>query len=353
MLLLDQVPLDRDFIQTREDFFFCIVGYVHPSDRIQAYLKYIPSDFDGKWKFRNQNLRRVLPFYSAQAVLNTFQFLESNYPQYLFNDKYTDMVFSAVPLLHIKHYFSTKRRLKEILELPDLDPLQKKLKTLISMLSELSDLPLSAFGITGSILLNIHSRKFSDLDITVHGFENSIKIKRLMKDIFEQGNPHISRLEKPIAERWQEDKAKRFGLSKEDGKLLFERKWNMGLFQNTRFSIHPIKNPNEIDEKYGDKTFIQKGNVELQAVVTDSEALFLPSKYRIAEVKITKGEKVDNLRELISYEGLFDASVEKNEFIKAKGQLELVKDNILEIEYYRVVIGSNKGTTDEFILKIL
>jgi len=40
---------DRDFIRTKEGFFWVVVGYTHPPNRIIAYLKYIPTTF-GKWK---------------------------------------------------------------------------------------------------------------------------------------------------------------------------------------------------------------------------------------------------------------------------------------------------------------
>jgi len=300
----------------------------------------------------NQKLRRVLPYYSAQAVLNTFQFLEKDYPKYLFHDKHTDMIFSAVPISSIKKYFSTQQELKNILESSELDPLQEKLKSLILTLSELSSLSTSAFGVTGSILLNIHSPKFSDLDITIHGYENSLKLKQMMENLFEKGHPDITLLKKQTAERWQKDKSRRFGLSTADVKLLFKRKWNMGLFRNTRFSIHPIRNVNEIDEKFGDKSFIGRGRIEIQAKVIASQALFLPSKYKVSDVKIIRGEEVDNILEIVSYEGLFDAAVEKGESIKAKGQLELVKDNKVGTEYYQVVIGSNKGGSEEYIAKI-
>lgn len=348
---LDYIPLDKDFIQTVEDFFFCIIGYIHPPKRISSYLKYIPSN-SGKWKLKNQNLKRVLPYYSAQAVLDTLQWLENNYPQYLFYDRNSDMVFSAVPFRFIKNYYSTRQKMREILALSKLDSLQNKLILLISTISRLSDVPLDAFGVTGSILLNIHNPDFSDLDVTIHGYENSLKIRQTMKDIFEKGHPELSPLDEKEAERWQKDKAKRFGMSQDEAKLLFKRKWNMGVFNETRFSIHPIRNLNEIEEKYDDKAFIQKGRIEIQAKIIDSQALFLPLKYRITKVEILKGEKVENIQEIVSYEGLFDTAVEKNEFVKAKGQLELVKDNKRKIEYYRLVIGSKQGNSEEYILKI-
>jgi len=37
-------PKDRDFVETAEGFFFCLVGYLHPPDRYTAYLKYTPAE---------------------------------------------------------------------------------------------------------------------------------------------------------------------------------------------------------------------------------------------------------------------------------------------------------------------
>ena len=42
-------PKDRDFVETVESFLFCVVGYLHPPDKVTAYLKYVP-DTEGKWR---------------------------------------------------------------------------------------------------------------------------------------------------------------------------------------------------------------------------------------------------------------------------------------------------------------
>jgi len=127
----------------------------------------------------------------------------------------------------------------------------------------------------------------------------------------------------------------------------------MGLFQNTRFSLHPIRNPSKIDEKFGDKTFTKQEQVEIQATVIDnSHALFLPSKYELAQIKVLKGEKVEPIKEVISYEGVFDAVAEEGETIKIRGQLELVINNRNNERYYRIVVGSKRGNSKEYIIKI-
>lgn len=345
-------PLDRDFIQTNEDFFFCIVGYIHPPERVISYLKYIPGE-SGKWKYENKGLDRVLPFYSAQAVINTFEFLKTNYRQYLFYDKYSDILFTAVPYFYIKKYYSSEDKLKEIFGKANLDPLQNKLKSFISELSDLSGVKIDGFGVTGSILLDIHNPEFSDLDITVFGYENTVKVKNTVKEIFMEKNSKISQLGASEAQKWKKDKVERFGMNLIDAENLFSRKWNMGIYDKTRFSIHPIKYPNEIDEKYGDKTFTSMGEIEIQGIISDGKkSVFLPAIYEVSEVTIVNGVNVEGIKEIVSYEGLFDSVAEKGERVRAIGQLELVKDKLKGIEYYRIVVGSRKGSTNEFLLLI-
>ena len=49
---------DRDFIQTKEGFYFCVIGSIHPPDRIISYIKYVPSK-SGIWGFENQRFSRI------------------------------------------------------------------------------------------------------------------------------------------------------------------------------------------------------------------------------------------------------------------------------------------------------
>ncbi|TFG05368.1 MAG: hypothetical protein EU536_02020 [Promethearchaeota archaeon] len=344
-------PMDRDFIQTKEGFFFCIIGYTHPPERAISYLKYVPAE-SGKWKSGNQMLQRVLPHYSAQAVLNTFQFLESKYPEYLFYDEYSDITFSAVPYRRIKTYFSTRAKLAQIMNASKLDPLQTKLTQFILVLSERSGVPVTSMGITGSLLLEIHNPQFSDLDLTVHGVENALKMKDTLKELFDQNDPEIQRLDASIAIEWQKDKASRFGFSLSEAKVLFERKWNMGMFQNTRFSIHPIKTMEELDDNYGEKRYLRGEPVEIRAKVVKVNNLFMPSVYEVADVEVVSGIIKGGVREVISYEGLFDAAAEKGEYIRASGRIERVIDLKGKADYHRLVIGSKGENSHEFIVAI-
>ena len=70
-------PKDRDFIETVDGLFFCVVGYIHQSDKYTAYLKYIPSD-KGKWQHNDKHYWRVLDYYHVLNIEKTFEFLTAS-----------------------------------------------------------------------------------------------------------------------------------------------------------------------------------------------------------------------------------------------------------------------------------
>ena len=89
-------PKDRDFLETVEGLFFCVVGYVHPPQRYTAYLKYTPASA-GKWARGEVAYRRELPYYHVRHVRRTLEWLETAHPDYLWTDPTTELRFSHVP----------------------------------------------------------------------------------------------------------------------------------------------------------------------------------------------------------------------------------------------------------------
>ncbi|MFX0137796.1 MAG: hypothetical protein ACFFDN_29415, partial [Candidatus Hodarchaeota archaeon] len=167
-------------------------------------------------------------------------------------------------------------------------------------------------------------------------------------------NSEISRLKSKEAEDWQRNKMKIFNFDEHQANLLYKRKWNMGNFRGTRFSIHPIRNDEEILEKYGDLEFIPKGIVEIEGMVTkDEDSMFLPCKYDISDVTILKGPKFDDITQICSYEGLYCSMVRKGEFFRASGKLEEVINNKKNETYHRLLIGSYLVKSRDYLLPIL
>jgi len=341
---------DRDFIRTKEGFFFCVVGPYHPQDRVISYLKYVPAK-TGKWKDTNTHYRRVMQSYTIPSLLETFNLLQTKHPQYLFSSEIYNITMTAVPHNHIVQHYKPEEELAQILRTTKKDLLQEKLAKFVIFLSEKSKIPKSNFGVTGSILLNIHDPKFSDIDLTIYGQQNSLKLKKtLTQTVLEPDSP-TKRFEGFILNEWCRKKAQRSLLSFEDAKRIYQRKWNIGLFEGALFSIHPVKLESELTEKYGDKTFYPLSQVAIRAVVADAkENLFLPCVYKVRDVEVIEGAREGlGILEVVSYESLYDSLAEKGEPVVVKGKLEHVVDNRNGKEYYRVLVGSPEGKGEEYI----
>lgn len=344
---------DRDFVRTREGFFFCIVGPYHPADRVFAYVKYVPAK-RGKWKDKHSSYKRVMRAYTIPDLLETFNLLRTKHPQYLFCSEVYGIAMTAVPKRNILQHYKPEEKLARILKTEKRDVLQTKLANLVEFVSRKSGVSSNNFGVTGSILLDIHNPRFSDIDLTVYGLQSSLKVKKTLIRAYAGSNSTIKRFEGAILDDWCRKKVKRFPLSLRDARRIYERKWNLGVFEDAIFSVHPAQLGAELTERYGDKTFIPEGQLTLRAVVSDdADSLFLPCVYGVCDVKVIKGRRVDaDILEVVSYESLYDSLATTGEEIVVKGKLERVHDNRNGTEHYRVLVGSPEGKGGEYIKPI-
>jgi len=343
---------DRDFLRTKEGFFFCVVGPYHPDDRVIGYLKYLPSR-TGKWSSGKHRFKRVMETYTIPTLLETFELLKNSHAHYLFFSPVYNITMSGVPHEYIVEHFKGEEKLAELFSRVELDSLQEKAARFVSWLSQLSDVPSRSFGVTGSILLGIHNPFFSDMDITVYGARHGHKVKEALTEV--RSSPPKSGyrfLEGERLERWFGNKTQNHPLSLASARLIFRRKWNLGTFDGTLLSVHPVKREEELKERYGDRRFNPTATVTLQAVVADcTDSIFLPSVYGVRQVEVK--ERIEaNIEEVVSYEGLYDSLAEVGEKIEAKGKLEHVLDCRTKREYERVLVGSPEGKGREYIKPI-
>ncbi len=333
---------DRDFLKTGEGFFFCVVGYEHPPDRTLAYLKYVPNP-SGKWG-SSTRFHRVLARYDAASVADTFSILR-DHPKYLFYSDVYGITFSAVPRSEIVERYHPEVKVASLLVKEELDPLQSKALSLIQLLSSESEVPVEKFGVTGSILIDIHNPSFSDIDLTVYGRKNALRVKESILNLRREA---VTPFMGDAAEEWIRKKEGVFQLSKTQAKKILERKWNIGFYEGTRFSIHPVKEDAEINEVYGEKIYRSLGFCTIEATVSSCrDALFLPCRYEVEDVVFLEREPVEGVREVTSYEGLFCDILEESERIRVHGKLERVEGK--GEEYYRVLVGSQEANAKDFI----
>jgi len=192
---------------------------------------------------------------------------------------------------------------------------------------------------------------FSDIDLIVYGKVNSQIVKRTIQSSIKG---KIKRLDGKHLEDWIESKTRLYPLTRKEIKTIYRRKWNRGIYDNALFSIHPVKIESEIFESYGDRTFKPHGIVEAEAEIIDSsDAGFNPAVYLVDNVRITKGIKKQDVKEIVSYEGLYSDIAEKNETIIFRGKIERVYDKRNDQKYHRILIGSPEAMGKDYLKPII
>ena len=340
-----QMGRDRDFIRSREGMFFCVTGYLHPPDRYTAYLKYTPAS-SGKWGDGETAYRRELPYYHVRTVEQTIRYLEQHYPHYVYDCPVRNIRFSMVPHEYVAHYYDPQERMKEILTAPR-DPLEEEVQGLAMALVESAAVGLDDLGITGSTLIGLHNPAFSDIDLLVCGRGNAWRVREAL---LEGRSARIRGLGTEFIEEWSQGIAGRFPLTMGEARYLASRRWNYGFYGQRYFSIHPTRTDAEITERYGDHVYRDAGVARVRATVVGvGDALFMPATYRVADVYVVEGDpEAAEIREIVSFEGLYRDIVNDGEEVEARGKLERVSNKNADQnpedenagEYYRLVIGT-------------
>ena len=231
-------PKDRDFVETLEGLLFCIVGYQHPPDKYIAYLKYSPAA-SGPWQRSGTAYHRELAFYHAHQVAVTIAELEQQYPQYVHDSPVWDMRFSMVPVDRVRTYYTPEVRLAELMDHP-MDSLEEATVQVIAEIQRAAAIPLSALGVTGSILLGIHSPAFSDIDITIYGRANARRLRDVMTALAFTG---ASPMDAAYVDEWCRGVVKHHALTYAQAHWLISRRWNFVYFGQGRhtISLHPTR----------------------------------------------------------------------------------------------------------------
>ena len=174
------VPMDGDTFVTKDGFILNTFGYEHPDDRVFAFLKYIPAKFkelfnvemlERTWKFGGNQLFRAEKLYTAKNYQTFIEAFRKNFPDYLYYCPFRNKELITAPFDRIEQVFVPKDRLVWLQNQPKRDKLQQMALDIINLISKESSVPLSDFGLHGSIALKMHSPE-SDIDFVVYGTEN-------------------------------------------------------------------------------------------------------------------------------------------------------------------------------------
>jgi predicted nucleotidyltransferase len=210
-------------------------------------------------------------------------------------------------------------------------------------LSESASVPITKLGLSGSILVGLHTPK-SDIDVIVYGSENGMAAHEAIGSIFKKSKSRIrpyneGELKKLFTFRASDT------FTKWDSFLRTEKRKRMqGVFKKREYFLRFVKDWNEIKERYGDITYKSLGQTAIKAkVVGDDEALFTPCVYKIGDAEVIEGQKTKTtaVDEVSSFRGRFCEVARKGESITARGKLELVTENSGR-KHYRVLVGGEK-----------
>ncbi|MEM2910507.1 MAG: hypothetical protein QXO01_05545 [Nitrososphaerota archaeon] len=333
---------DKDYVETCEEWFFCVVGESHPYDRLVAYLKYLPGD--GPWSRHGKSFRRAIGIYSMQELMDTIKFLKKNKPEYVFYDETVGAEMSCVPLNRISKHYRCDERLRDIFEQHDLDDLEDKTKKLVKSIIDVSDVGAENLGVTGSILLKIH-HKNSDIDLVVYGKENFWRVMQSLDSI-----DGVERLDGLRLAEWV--KRARYPLSMDELSKLAKLLKNKRVYKGTPFSIHGVRLDDEVTRSYGEVVYRAIGLAKIRATVTEaSESCFMPAIYGLSDVE-TKQEYATDVEMLACFDGTFTAMFDRGTHIEAFGKVEAVMDLKSGRSIKWLVIGTFEGMNKEYVIPI-
>jgi len=317
------------FIETLEGLIFDVKGLLHPPDRIIAYVRYIPNTKGDRVSRRGIRYRKIY------SLLDREKFLEKKYPYYIYYDPIFGRRLQGVPLGSIRYIYDPIERLKELMHSKSLDPLEKAAVELVEEVAERAGISRSTIGITGSILVGLHSST-SDIDLVVYGEKEGISVYRALLDMSK---------ERVKIRPYNEEELERLFIFRSrdtfiplDTFLKIERKKILqGIFKGREYFIRLVKRPEEFGEKYGDRRYKPIGRVRLRAIVSDTrDSIFTPCRYILDKVKVISGHAPKPIKEVVSYRGRFREQARKGDTVIVEGVVELVEN---EESYCRVLVG--------------
>jgi len=322
---------DRDTIITREGIIFRVYGYFHPPDAYVCDAEYAPVKI---FKSANPKALRArkgqvyYKFYFDESI----HFIETNYPQYRVFYEPLQKPLVGVRRHQIWKTRKPKETLLNLLQSPAKDSLHKALQTLLELIEKKSGLSLQHFGVFGSLLQGFYHPKFSDLDLIVYGRKNLEKLRETLKTMYvEKGSPLRNEFESIEAIRGKQWRFVNY--SPKDYVWHQKRKLVYALFADKqsgriiKTEFEPVKNWSEIRNEYNSKTrILRKGWIKaIVRIIDDRDGAFMPSIYQIEPIKIIQGEKVEDIRRIISYIEEFRMQARIDEETYVEGSLERVK----------------------------
>ena len=324
---------EGDLIKTENHVIFDVKGLVHPPNKLIAFPRYIPSP-QGTRGSQKDLYGKIYSFSER------FKFLEQNMPNLIVHDPVFDETLCEVPVDTVIEHYEPIEKLRLLRTSKALGDLERKALQLAEALKEAAAIPWSAIGISGSVLVGLYT-PMSDIDPVVYGVENCRRayeaLERLLKDDASKFKPYSREELQALFDFRSKDTIMSF----EDFARVESRKAFQGTFDGTDYFVRFVKDWSQVTEQYGDICYKNSGYAKITATIgDDSEALFTPCTYRIENVKVAEGAKLEPISEIVSFRGRFCQQARKGEAVTAQGKVERVTDKRNAKAYYRIILGN-------------
>ncbi len=324
---------EGDLIKTGNHVIFDVKGLVHPPDRVIAFPRYIPSPMGTRGGGADT-------YGKVYNLAKRFKYLQQNAPNLVVHDPVFDEDLCEVPVDTIRKRYDPVAKLASLRKSKMLKPLEKKAVQLAKDLKEAADIPWSTIGISGSVLVGLHTAK-SDLDPIVYDAEACRKAYAALEDLLGDVDSRFKSYRRDGLRALFDFRSKDTVMSFEDFARVERRKAFQGLFEGVDYFVRFVKDWSQVDERYGDVCYSNFGYAKITAIVADdAEALFTPCTYKIKNVTVVEGSKLNPIQEIASFRGRFCKQAKKGEAVTAQGKVERVTNKKTGEEHYRIIIGN-------------
>ncbi|MFX0168169.1 MAG: nucleotidyltransferase domain-containing protein [Candidatus Hodarchaeota archaeon] len=308
---------EGDFIETPEGLIFDVKGVVHPPDRAIAFLRYYPS-------LQGTRVREGTTYAKVYDLAERFNLLQQQFPHYLFVDPVAGRELQGVPINRIQQLYQPVEQLQYLRQKSKRDPLEQVIVGFANRLQREARIKAGDLGVSGSVQIGLHGPE-SDIDLIVYGRRASQAVQlalqriRLAEDSNIKG--YLLNNYRPIYElRWL-----RTGVPLNTMLTIDGPKAMHGLIGHRHYFVRAVLNWDELEERYGDRTYQQVGPARAFCrIVNHRDSLFTPCRYEVDDVEWIEGAQEENLREIVSFRGRFTEQVRQDDRVVVQGIIELV-----------------------------
>jgi len=323
---------EGDLIEDVNGIIFDVKGLVHPPSRVVAFPRFIPDVKGGR-------MRGNLAYRKIYALSVRYELLEKQFPQYLVQNDVVGEKLCEVPINLIKRHYRPIEKLQELRARKQWDSLERRALDFVSLLKETAGITWDALGVSGSILVNLHTAS-SDIDPVVYGVENCRRVYSVLKSLFNEEKSGAKPYTKEELQTLFNFRSKDTRMSFEDFVRTESRKVFQGKYFGHDYFVRCIKDWDEVGESYGDVRYSNVGYARVKAMVADaSEAIFTPCTYKIGNVEFLEGANVERVSEIVSFRGRFCEQAENGEVVVAQGKLEHMQSKA-GWKRFRLLLGS-------------